>query len=378
MTATHRPIGETAPPDAALVHLSGRRRGTTEFLSEDRVVITSAPDGGVDLTTSVDSSPGSLATLERRGHTFALTTSPGSEVWINGEKIDELEARAGARERIIATASRSVVFLQGAYGFTEPSSGRALRFAISLDGSPTIGPGGQPALTVEGDGPEVEILYTGTGFVATDDGLIVTNRHVAEPWLFYDEAKLMTGQGLTPVMRRFVGYLPGEAEPFDVSLVVSSNSADVAVLRCQTVTAGLPALLLDDRPLDAGDEVVVLGYPTGIRAMIARSQREILPVLEARGEVDFWEVAQVLADGGHIAPLATQGIVGQITAGSVVYDANTTHGGSGGPVIGLDGRVVAVNSAILPDFTGSNFGVPAAEALRLLEDPAEQASVSLQ
>jgi hypothetical protein len=33
--------------------------------------------------------------------------------------------------------------------------------------------------------------------------------------------------------------------------------------------------------LAAGEEVTVLGYPTGIRAMIARSQRAVLPVLEA-------------------------------------------------------------------------------------------------
>ena len=115
----------------------------------------------------------------------------------------------------------------------------------------------------------------------------------------------------------------------------------------------------------------MLGYPTGIRAMIARSQREIVPLLEARGEVDFWEVARILADGGHIAPLATRGIVGQITTTSVVYDANTTHGGSGGPVISLDGAVVAINAAILTDFAGSNLGVPAAEALRLLKPPPE-------
>jgi len=286
-------------------------------------------------------------------------------------RIDDLEALAGARERIIASASRSVVFLQGAYGFIESTTDRPLRFALSQDGNLVIGPGGQPSFTAAGNGPEVEIFYTGTGFVATDDGRIVTNHHVAEPWLFDEEAKALIAQGLVPVMRRFIGYLPGQKEPFDVSLIVASENADVAVLRCQNLTQGLPALILDDLELNVGDEVVVLGYPTGIRAMIARSQREILPVLEARGEVDFWEVARILADGGHIAPLATRGIVGQITAASVVYDADTTHGGSGGPVISLDGAVVAVNAAIMTSFAGSNLGVPASEALRLLAPPPE-------
>ncbi|MEM8487029.1 MAG: hypothetical protein AAF564_15865 [Bacteroidota bacterium] len=37
------------------------------------------------------------------------------------------------------------------------------------------------------------------------------------------------------------------------------------------------------------------------------------------------------------------------------------------PVLGLDGKVYAVNAAILPDFEGSNLGVPAAEAHILLD-----------
>ena len=37
-------------------------------------------------------------------------------------------------------------------------------------------------MTLDGDGPVVEILYTGTAFVATADGLLLTNRHVALPW----------------------------------------------------------------------------------------------------------------------------------------------------------------------------------------------------
>jgi S1-C subfamily serine protease len=511
--------GRTSPQRAAaLVHLSGPKRGLTEALGGNRTIMVGVPGGGVELRSPSDDPRDPIAVLDGRGQTYKLTSGEGSEVWINGElvnelvlasgdvielcggtvlrfrlyppgqgryktmaeafsdcvdcarfgastpleragvfasrvgpelmtqtaprvrfalaalviaavglsaaalvrsgrvesrlatetarieglaamlehsdsrvldaadleairseieelkdtgeRLEELELRAGAGARVVASAARSVVFLQGAYGFVEPASGEPLRLATGGDGRLLVGPTGDPVVGLGGEGPVLEIFYTGTGFVATDDGRIVTNRHVAEPWLFDEQALDLGRRGLEPVMRRFIGYLPGLAEPFEVTLVASSDTADVAVLRCGSETASLPALALDRRELAPGEEVTVLGYPTGIRAMIARSQRAVLPVLEARGEVDFWEVAQVLAAGGHIAPLATRGIIGQITLDSVVYDAGTTHGGSGGPVIDGDGRVVAVNSAVMPDFAGANLGVPAAEALRLVEAAA--------
>jgi S1-C subfamily serine protease len=81
-----------------------------------------------------------------------------------------------------------------------------------------------------------------------------------------------------------------------------------------------------------------------------------------------------LTTDSALAPLATAGVVGQVTDGAVVYDAETTHGGSGGPVLDLDGRVLAINTAILPEFGGSNLGVPAVEAFRLLKDDGNAAT----
>ncbi len=46
----------------------------------------------------------------------------------------------------------------------------------------------------------------------------------------------------------------------------------------------------------------------------------------------------------------------------IVYDAETTFGGSGGPVLDLNGRVIAINAAIIPEFGGSNMGVPSQHA----------------
>jgi hypothetical protein len=48
-------------------------------------------------------------------------------------------------------------------------------------------------------------------------------------------------------------------------------------------------------------------------------------------------------------------------------DPKRTHGGSGGPVLDMQGNVVAVNAAILPEYGGSNFGVRATKVRALLE-----------
>lgn len=284
-------------------------------------------------------------------------------------RVEALESRLESRQRVISTAMRSVVFLQASFGFVEAQSGRPLRYA-----SETGKPRGDMPFTLDGDGAVVEVFYTGTGFVATEDGLLLTNRHVALPWEFDATAQLVIEQGFTPVMLRFLGYLPKEPEPFDVEHVVSSDHADVAVLSCALGERRIPPLELAAAPPRPGAEVVVLGYPTGMHALMARAEPVFVEELLAGGELNFWELARALAASGYIAPLATVGVVGQVTSGSVVYDAETTHGGSGGPVLDLEGRVVAVNAAVVPEFGGSNLGVPASHAVRLLARHAAESS----
>ena len=130
----------------------------------------------------------------------------------------------------------------------------------------------------------------------------------------------------------------------------------------------IPGLRLADARPASGVEVIVMGYPTGLRSMLAQSGEAFIEELQKTENTGFWSVAARLAEGGYIAPLASRGIVAQATPATIVYDAETTHGGSGGPVLDMNGDVVAVNAAILPEYGGSNLGVPAAKVRALLEE----------
>ena len=109
-----------------------------------------------------------------------------------------------------------------------------------------------------------------------------------------------------------------------------------------------------------------MGYPTGLRSMLAQAGDAFLAELQLAKDTDFWSVATRLSNKGLISPLASRGIVGQTSQATIVYDAETTQGGSGGPVLNTNGEVIAVNTAILPEYGGSNLGVPAAKVQQLL------------
>ncbi|MFN3533008.1 MAG: trypsin-like peptidase domain-containing protein, partial [Candidatus Brocadia sp.] len=50
----------------------------------------------------------------------------------------------------------------------------------------------------------------------------------------------------------------------------------------------------------------------------------------------------------------------------IVYDAQTTTGGSGGPIFNKKGKVIGINYGIFPGFRGSNFGIPISYGIELM------------
>ncbi len=284
------------------------------------------------------------------------------------ERLEQLEQRSAAASRIIADATPAIVFLQGAWAFRDVESKRLLRYQTDADGRPLFSLRGQPLLTLDGDGEVAEIEFTGTAFAVDAAGVLLTNRHVAQPWEEDSGLEAMQARGLEPVLLRFIGFVPGQAAPFGLEVLGVGDATDIAVLRAAGIEQPLPFLRFGATPPAPGDEVIVMGYPTGMVAMLAQSGEAFVAELEKAGELDPWRVAARLAEAGFIRPLASRGIVAQRSDVTLVYDADTTHGGSGGPVLDIDGRVVAINTAIIPQYGGSNFGIPIEFARRLLDD----------
>jgi serine protease Do len=82
---------------------------------------------------------------------------------------------------------------------------------------------------------------------------------------------------------------------------------------------------------------------------------------------DPTKIAGELLRRNLIRPIVTQGHIGDVLADKIVYVAQTTSGGSGGPLINPDGAVIGVTFAVVNDFGGSNFGVPIRYAQPLLK-----------
>jgi S1-C subfamily serine protease len=116
----------------------------------------------------------------------------------------------------------------------------------------------------------------------------------------------------------------------------------------------------------SGGPVVLIGYPTGVEGILARIDEPTLKRIAQAVGNNTDDLVQELARRKLIRPLVTQGHLGVVGPDRLVYDAQTTSGGSGGPVFNASGKVIGVNFAILSGFSGSNFAVPISHATNMV------------
>jgi len=282
-----------------------------------------------------------------------------------------LEGERAVGERIIRDYGAGVCLIQGSYAFFD-AEGRPLRYRVDESGEKVREADGSAAVGVGGDGPVHSVDAIGTGFLADERGFIVTNRHVVEPWWKNETADAIAKDGFEPRLLVLRAFFPRVSEALRVDLHRVSPTLDLAVLKVDVKDRDIPALPLETSGRGAvpGQPVVVVGYPTGLEAILAKTESSVVQDILSSQGTNTERITEALSRRGLIRPSTTQGHIGDVTRTDIVFDAATTLGGSGGPVFNKRGRVVAVEYAMLSEFAGNGYGVPVRYVLELLlEEP---------
>ena len=265
-----------------------------------------------------------------------------------------------------------VCLIAGSFYFVETGTGRPLRYAEAQvnDSGSAVQSGAPEALTPEGNAAIAEYEFVGTGF-HVGQGYVVTNRHIAQPWIADDRAQSISGSlNAQPRLRKLIAYFPDFQQAIPLKFKAAAQRDDLAVcsLDMPEIPGTIPVLPLETDPdaVAVGKTVVMMGYPSGPDRLLA-----LLDDAESRGIQQRYgtPMAQLayLAETKRIQPLTTQGSITDLDVRRIVYDARTAEGGSGAPLFGPSGRVIGVNFAVFTENQASNFAVPIRFGLSLLE-----------
>ncbi len=298
------------------------------------------------------------------------TTALRNQLTTVESRLQKLETEGKVAQTIIQSYEPSVCLIHVVLAFRDHATGLKLHYAeLTSSGEPTTDEQHNPLVSLTGNGPEVHLDVFGTGFLASASGQILTNHHVAEPWWQNDDLKEMLDQGLEPVMAEMTAYFPGIPHGISINTEKISPAADVAIVRGNVSELGIKQIALaDGRHLAvSGSPVVLLGYPTALAAILARAGAETLQSIATSSKGDPKQVMEELARRHLIRPVVTQGHIGEVLPDKIVYDAQTTSGGSGGPLFNNEGRVIGINFAMVREFGGSNFAIPVGYGKSLLK-----------
>jgi serine protease Do len=300
------------------------------------------------------------------------------------DKNDDIRDSLNIAPKIRNDYGGGVCLIAGSFYFVEQETGRPLRYldTQTMEDGTVVQNGNDTAqLTPEGNGAIAEFEFVGTGF-HVGGGYVLTNRHVAQPWLADERAQgLGSAVNAQPRLKKLSAFFPSFEQPFALRFRHASDRDDLAVCSIQTRDApNLPVLPLDtgSEAMAVGKWVVMMGYPSGPDRLLALLEDSEARSVQARYGSSLESLLDYLSSRHHIKPLTTQGHITDLDARRVVYDARTAEGGSGAPLFGTSGRVIGINFAVFTENSASNFAVAARFAIPLLQRSGWKAPVNAE
>ncbi len=198
------------------------------------------------------------------------------------------------------------------------------------------------------------IPFGGTGFVV-GDGLLMTNRHVAQLFASGLGQRVKFTPGETAAVDFKREYDSDETDPFEIVKVLMIHPYwDMALVRVKGLPASIKPLQLSVRSPEelARIEVVAIGYPAFDPRNDLKEQRNIFS--------DIYNVKRLLP-GKLLGRMTTRSYGNQIAA--LAHDCTTLGGASGSSLIDVKtGEVVGLHFAGV--YLSANYSVPTYELAR--------------
>ena len=291
-----------------------------------------------------------------------------------GRSNEEIRNSLSLAVKLRSDYGSGVCLIAGTYYFVEAGTGRPLRYPeaqLNESGAAVQNSGDPTTLTPEGNAAVAEFQFSGSGFYV-GDGFVVTNRHIAQPWIADERAQsLSSSVSGQPRLKKLNAYFPDHKQPFPLKFKVAGNRDDLAVvyLDIKDLPTDIPVIPLesDENALAVGKTVVMMGFPNGIDRLLALLDENESRNIQQRYGGSLDALLGHLAESQRIQPLTTQGNITDVNNRRIAYDARTAEGGSGAPVFGPNGRVIGVNFAVFTENEASNFAVPIRYGIALLE-----------
>ncbi len=182
-------------------------------------------------------------------------------------------------------------------------------------------------------GVERREIGWGSGFIVSDDGLVLTNRHV----VIDEEADY------TVVM--------SGGQRFPAQVLARDPAQDLAILKIEREKDPFPQVRLGDSAhLRIGQTVVAIGTALGE-----------FPNTVSTGVVSGLGRTITAAGGGML-----------VTIEDVIQtDAAINRGNSGGPLLNLKGEVIGINTAMVVGAENIGFAIPVNKAKEAIEEVKE-------
>ncbi len=159
----------------------------------------------------------------------------------------------------------------------------------------------------------------GSGFIISEDGLVITNHHVVDG---ADEIKVLLLNGKST-----------EEKEYSARLIGSDAKTDLAILQINQDpknTQTFPYMKFgNSESLEVGEWVIAIGNPFGLSHTVTAG------IVSAKG--------RNIGSGPYDEFIQT--------------DASINPGNSGGPLLNLKGEVIGINTAIISGNSGGNVGI---------------------